>query len=65
MLKDSKGSIFVGHNCKLKFTHKIKAGLTLLIGDNVEINALSKYGNIIGNNVPINKNSIIESYWCY
>jgi acetyltransferase-like isoleucine patch superfamily enzyme len=59
-LKGSKGAIFLGRNCKLKFKHKIEFGRTIIIGDNVEINALSKFGVKIGNNVSINKNTIIE-----
>lgn len=54
------GLLFVGKKCSLKYIHKIKAGKTLTIGDYVEINALSKHGIIIGDNVSILKNSIIE-----
>jgi acetyltransferase-like isoleucine patch superfamily enzyme len=60
LLKDSKGLILLGRNCKIKYKHKIKFGKTIQIGDNVEINALSKYGVSIGNNVSILKNTIIE-----
>jgi acetyltransferase-like isoleucine patch superfamily enzyme len=60
MLKESKGPIFLGRRCKIKFKHKIKVGRTLQIGDNVEIFGLSKLGIIIGNNVSIHKNTIIE-----
>lgn len=59
-LKNSKGVIFLGRNCNIKFKHKIEVGRTLQIGDNVEINGLSKYGIKIGNNVSIHKNTIIE-----
>lgn len=59
-LKSSKGAIFLGRNCKLKFKHKIEFGRTINIGDNVEINGLSKLGIKIGNNVSIHKNTIIE-----
>ncbi|HEY5122568.1 MAG TPA: acyltransferase [Ignavibacteria bacterium] len=56
----SKGLLFVGRRCKIKFKNKIRAGRTLLIGDNVEINALSLEGISIGNNVSIHRNTVIE-----
>lgn len=56
----SNGLLFVGRGCKIKFKNKIRAGRTLLIGDNVEINALSLEGIRIGNNVSIHRNTIIE-----
>lgn len=59
-LKKSKGLVFVGRGCKIKFRNKISLGRTITIGDNVEINALSKNGIIIGNNVSILRNTIIE-----
>jgi acetyltransferase-like isoleucine patch superfamily enzyme len=59
-LKESKGLVFLGTRSKIKFKHKIKIGRTITIGDNVEINALSKNGIVIGNNVSIHRNTIIE-----
>jgi acetyltransferase-like isoleucine patch superfamily enzyme len=59
-LKSSKGFIFVGAGTKIRFKSKISIGKSLQIGDNVEINALSKNGIKIGNNVSILKNTIIE-----
>ncbi len=59
-LKKSEGLIFLGKRCQIRFKHKISLGKTVLIGDGVEINALSKHGIIIGNNVSIHKNTIIE-----
>lgn len=59
-LKKSKGILFVGRNCKIRFKHKIELGKTVQIGDNVEINALSLHGIKIGNNVSIHSNTIIE-----
>ncbi len=59
-LKNSKGILFVGRNCKIRFKHKIELGKTVQIGDNVEINALSLHGIKIGNNVSIHSNTIIE-----
>jgi len=59
-LKRSKGLIFVGKRCKIRFKNKISIGKTISIGDYVEINALSKTGISIGNNVSILNNTIIE-----
>jgi acetyltransferase-like isoleucine patch superfamily enzyme len=59
-LKKSTGIIFLGKRTKIKHKHKITAGKTLTIGDYVEINALSKQGVSLGNNVTILKNTIIE-----
>ena len=59
-LKSSSGIIFKGKNCKIRHAHRITAGKSLTIGDNVEINALSKSGVAIGDNVSILKNTIIE-----
>lgn len=60
LIRKGKGLLFVGSNCKLKFKSKIFLGRSVQIGDNVEINALSKNGVIIGDNVSILKNTIIE-----
>src|SRR5690554_4954598 len=59
-IKRSSGILFIGKNCKIKYCAKIKVGKTLTIGDNVEINALSKNGIKIGSNVSINRNTIID-----
>jgi len=59
-LRKSNGFIFIGKGCKIKFRKKISFGRTVTLGDYVEINALSKYGISIGNNVSILKNTIIE-----
>lgn len=59
-LKKSSGLLFVGKRCKIICRNKISIGKTVIIGDNVEINALSKAGVFIGNNVSILKNTIIE-----
>lgn len=59
-LKHSSGLIFIGKKCKITFKNKISFGRTVTIGDYVEINALSKYGVVIGNNVSILKGTIIE-----
>ncbi|KGL60301.1 DapH/DapD/GlmU-related protein [Polaribacter sp. Hel1_33_49] len=59
-LKSSKGIVFLGKNSKIKFKSNIIFGNTVQIGDNVEINALSKSGVVIGDNFSILRNSIIE-----
>ena len=59
-LKECSGILFAGRRCKLRHKYLISVGKTLTLGDNVEINALSKQGVRIGNNVTILKNTIIE-----
>lgn len=59
-LKKSKGLIFMKRGVKIKFSRKIILGKTITIGNNVYIDALSKKGIIIGDNVSILDNSIIE-----
>lgn len=59
-LKGSSGLLFVGRRCKIRHKSKILLGRTVTIGDNVEINALSKEGIRIGDNVSILRNTIIE-----
>jgi len=59
-LKKSNGLLFIGRRCNLIFRNKISIGKTVTLGDNVEINALSRSGVSIGNNVSILKNTIIE-----
>jgi acetyltransferase-like isoleucine patch superfamily enzyme len=56
----SEGWLFVGRRCKIKHAHKISLGKTIVIGDYVVINALSKEGIKIGNNLTIGRNTIIE-----
>ena len=50
----------MGRHTKISFKKKIRAGRTLTIGDFVEINALSKEGIKLGNNVSIHRSTIIE-----
>jgi acetyltransferase-like isoleucine patch superfamily enzyme len=58
--KNCKGLLFVGKNCKIKHCHKITVGKTVTIGDGVELNALSINGVEMGNNISIQRNTIIE-----
>lgn len=59
-VKSSNGLIFLGRRTKIRYKSKIKLGRTITIGDNVQINALSKEGVVIGNNFTILNNGIIE-----
>ena len=59
-VKRSSGLVFVGKKSKIKHCSKISLGRTISIGDNVEINALSHSGIIIGNNFSILSGSTIE-----
>ena len=59
-LHNSKGLLFIGKRVQLKFKNKINLGRSVTIGDYVQINALSKHGVQIGNNVSILRNTIIE-----
>jgi len=59
-IKSSSGIIFKGKNVNIFHYHKIRAGKSLILEDNVTINALSRHGIIFGNNVTIQKNTIIE-----
>jgi acetyltransferase-like isoleucine patch superfamily enzyme len=58
--KKSSGIIFIGKYTKLRFCYMITLGRTISIGDNVQINALSKNGITIGDNFSILNGSIIE-----
>lgn len=60
ILKKSSGILFVGRRTSLKFCGKMVFGKSISIGNNVEINALSKKGITLGNNVSILKGTIIE-----
>ena len=58
--KHSSGLIFIGRHCKIRYCHKITAGKTITLGDNVEINALCVEGVTLGNNITILRNTVIE-----
>lgn len=60
ILKKSSGFLFVGSNIKLRFCYKLSLGKSVQIGNNVQINALSKKGVILGNNVSLLCGTIIE-----
>jgi acetyltransferase-like isoleucine patch superfamily enzyme len=56
----SRGIIFADKRVRIYHGNKLSLGKTITFGENVEINALSKSGVTIGNNVTIGKNTIIE-----
>lgn len=58
--KKSNGLIFIGRGAKIKFKTNFSHGRSCQIGANVEINALSREGISLGNNVTILRNTIIE-----
>jgi acetyltransferase-like isoleucine patch superfamily enzyme len=60
VIGESKGLIFCGKRVKIEFGYLIKSGNNLIIEDNVIINALGEKGIILGNNVTIAKNSILQ-----
>lgn len=59
-LKKSGGWLFLGSHSIIRHKSKIQMGRTVTIGNYVQINALSKEGIIIGDNVSILGNTIIE-----
>jgi acetyltransferase-like isoleucine patch superfamily enzyme len=59
-LADHKGILFVGSHVRLNHCRKIHAGQSVIIEDNVTIDALSQKGIILGNNVTIAKYSTIQ-----
>jgi acetyltransferase-like isoleucine patch superfamily enzyme len=58
--KNAKGLLFIGKNVEINFCSKISCGKSVTIDNNVKINALSKDGINIGNNVSILNNTIID-----
>jgi acetyltransferase-like isoleucine patch superfamily enzyme len=60
LFKKQLGFLFLGKKCDLKCKNLITLGRSVIIGNSVTINALSKDGVFIGNNVTIKDNTIIE-----
>lgn len=56
----SEGFSFIGDNVRFYHSKNISVGKTFIAGNNVIINALCKKGILIGNNVTIQQNCIIE-----
>lgn len=59
-LKESKGWLFLGTHSIIRHKAKIRMGKTVTIGNYVQINALSREGIVIGDNVSIHNNTIID-----
>lgn len=59
-LKTRKGLTFVEGRVKIRHKHLVSFGKSVFLGRGVEINALSKQGVVIGNNVSIHSNTIID-----
>ncbi len=55
-----EGFIFLGRRTRLTHKHKIFFGKNPIIGDGVEINALSKAGAHFGDNVTLKRDVIID-----
>jgi acetyltransferase-like isoleucine patch superfamily enzyme len=58
-LKKSVGFVFLGTQVKVRHGYQIIAGKNLILGDNVDINALSTDGIVLGNHVSIARDSIL------
>ena len=54
-----KGLIFKGRNVRIEHAYHLSAGKSLILEDNVFINALSKNGIVFGNNVTIAKSAVL------
>ncbi len=59
-INKSNGLIFVGKRCTFHHPWKMSFGKTITLGNNVELSALSQTGIVLGNNVTIRSNTIIE-----
>jgi acetyltransferase-like isoleucine patch superfamily enzyme len=59
-INKSSGLIFVGKRCTFQHPWKMSFGKTITFGNNVELSALSENGIVLGNNVTIRSNTIIE-----
>lgn len=59
-LGKSNGIVFCGKNVTINYGFLIRAGKSLIIEDLVILNALSKHGIILGNNVTIAKNAVLQ-----
>lgn len=58
--KQSNGILFIGGKAVIKCKSRTGLGKAVYIGDYVEINALSKFGITMGNNVSIHKFTIVD-----
>lgn len=60
LFRKKAGLVFIGKRVRIKSSGHISCGRNLILDDGVYINALSRGGVILGNNVSIGRNSIIE-----
>ncbi len=60
-LKQKKGKLFIGRRVELQCKSKLSIGYCVSLQDEVVINALSKEGIILGDNVSIGKRSMIKT----
>jgi acetyltransferase-like isoleucine patch superfamily enzyme len=58
-LKQSVGLVFIGTRVKVRHGYQLTAGKNMILGNNVEINALSADGIKLGDNVSIARDSIL------
>ncbi|WP_214071550.1 acyltransferase [Mucilaginibacter sp. dw_454] len=58
-LKQSAGLVFIGTHVKVRHGYQLTAGKNMILGDNVEINALSTNGIKLGDHVSIARDSIL------
>lgn len=59
IILNSKGSLYLGKNCTVKSKSKIRFGINVSIQNNCDIDALSIEGITFGDNVSIQKRTII------
>ncbi len=59
-LRQSQGILFIGKKVVIKSKSRVSLGKAVYIGDYVEINALSRSGVTMGNNVSVHKFTIID-----
>src|ERR1700743_2485640 len=58
-LRKSKGLMFIGKHVKVRHGYQITAGKSLILEDNVSLNALSDNGITFGDHVSIARDSIL------
>jgi acetyltransferase-like isoleucine patch superfamily enzyme len=59
-LADRRGILFIGSHVRLRHARKVHAGQSVILEENVTIDALSENGVMFGNNVTIAKYSTIQ-----
>lgn len=59
-LKRRKGLTFVERRVSIKHKHLVSFGKSVFLGEDVEINALSKKGVVLGDNVSVHRGTVID-----